>query len=180
MLEQYATTAHSSIQTLRDRARAPHKALGPPDAEYCVPTGFSWQVGDDTIHCPNCPLYLEVGFKHAVVPNEIEIWVPYFEDSPPLSDIVLIYVDGSKESIGNGTAQCDSPFTKPLYVKKKVARVRIYVSDATVCIDAVKLTSGNGHPNCSKCNPLRYIIRREPPFDTGHEITVPTARFVDK
>lgn len=180
MLEQYATTAYSSVQNLGDRTRAAHKALGPPDAEHCNPAGFSWQVGDDIIDCFNCQLYLEVGFKHAVVPNEIEIWVPSFGDSPPLSDIVLMYVDGSKESIGNGTAQCDSPFTKPLYVKKRVTRVRIYVSDASVCIDAVKLTSGIGHPNCSKCKPLKYVIRREPPFDTGHEITELNARFVDK
>ena len=180
MLEQYATTAYSSVQNSGDRSRAAHKALGPPDAEYCNLAGFSWYVADDGLLCDDCSLYLEVGFKHAVVPNEIAIWVPFFETSHPLTDIVMMYVDGSKESIGNGHAQCDSPFTKPLYVKKRVARVRIYVSDPSVAIDAVKLTSGIGHPNCSKCKPLQYIIRRDPPFDTGQEIRVGTSRFQDK
>lgn len=133
------------------------------------------------LDCPECKLYLELGFKEPVVPNEITIWVPYSgEQSHAFSNIVLIYVDDSSESIGSGTVQCDSPYTKQLYVKKKVASVRIFVTHQSVCIDAVKLTSRIGHPNCMKCKPLHYVIKRDPPFDTGSERRVATAHFEDK
>ncbi len=187
MLEQYATTANSSVLNWPDGSKAAHQAIGMPDADNCDLSQYSWRLPEEiAMNGPDSP-YLEVGFKQAVVPNRITIWVPHsdmYENSDvPLDafkDIRLIYVDGSTESIGKGAAQCDSPFTKPLYVKKKVSGVRIYVSHVGVSIDAVKLTSGIGHPNCSRCKPLRYVIRRQPPFDTGDEITVPTARFEDK
>jgi hypothetical protein len=188
MLEQYATTAYSPIKNWPDGSKAPHEATGPPDADNCNESPYAWSLPDTTrLYCENCPLYLEVGFKQAVVPKRITIWVPHSDmfsggDKPLLDvfkDIVLVYTDGSTESIGNGTAQCDSPFTKPLYVNKKVSTVRIYISHDRVFIDAVKLTSGIGHPNCSECKPLHYVIRRNPPFDSGQEIRVQTARYED-
>lgn len=177
MLEQYATTAYSPKESKPDGKYAAHQAIGPPDADHCGLTRLSWKP--DELYPETISNYLEVGFKQAVVPTELAIWVPY-KSKDAFSRIVLIYIDGSTESIGNGTAQCDSPFMKALYVKKKVSKVRIYVSGPSVCIDAVKLTSGIGHPNCSKCKPLHYVIRREPPFDIGHEKRVATARFEDK
>ena len=187
MLEQYATTAYSPIKNWPDGSMAPHEATGMPDADHCNPSMYSWQPPEEThLICPECPLYLEVSFKQAVVPNKITIWVPYLDMSlagsemtDTFKDIVLVYIDGSTESIGNGTAQCDSPFTKPLYVNKKVSSVRIYISHVGVFIDAVKLTSVIGHPNCSECQPLRYLIQRDPPFNSGQEIRVQTARFED-
>lgn len=183
MLEQYAATAFSPTSNIqRHGSNEPYQATGPPDGGHCSPSKKAWQPPEELyIRNPDIQLYLEVGFKQAVVPKEITIWVPYSDAiQDAFSDIVLVYTDGSTQSVGNGTAQCDSPFTKKLYVEKKVASVKIYVSHVSVCIDAVKLTSGIGHPNCSNCKSLRYVVRREPPFDTGHEIRVPTARFEDK
>ena len=187
VLEQYATTAYSSIRTRNAYSSitakdSPYHATGPPDSEHCKPSQKSaWKHPENVMACSDCQIYLEVGFKQAVVPNAIAIWVPFLDhESSTFADIVLIYTDGSRESIGNGTAQCDSPYTKQLNVKKMVASVRIYVPNQTVSIDAVKITSGIGHPNCTKCRPLHYIVRRDPPFKTGHETRVPTARFEDR
>ena len=176
VLQQYAVTALSSLKSYRK----PHEAIGPPDAEQCSPSPLAWLADEVTAYeCLDCEIYLEVGFKQAVVPQLITIWTPCSSnDRETFKDIVLLHVDGTEKSIGGGIAQCDSPYTKPIYVEKKVASVRIYVSDMSVCIDAVKLTSGIGHPNCSKCLPLRYVVERNPPFDS--EIVVPTAHFEDK
>lgn len=182
VLEQYASTASSPMSSKPDGNSAPHQAIGPPDAKECDSSALAWQpyTYENENTCTNCPLYLEVGFKEAVVPTSITIWNTGGAHEP-FSDIQLIFTDNTSQSIGNGTVQCDSPFTKPLYdVRKKVSKVRINVSSYNVLIDAVKLTSEVEHPNCSQCEPLEYIIHRNPPFDTGPEVRVSTTRYEDK
>ena len=180
VLEQYASTAYSPMPSKPTGNNAPHQATGFPDAEHCNVNPLAWNpdtifVNDDD----HDKLYIEVGFKEAVVPTAITIWVCWGANNA-FSDIKLIYTDGSVESIGNGTAQCDSPYTKPLYVKKKVSKVRIHISQPHTSIDAIKLISDVGHPNCSKCESLRYVISRKPPFDTGVETEVHTTYYEDR
>lgn len=182
VLEQYASTAYSPMPSKPTGSNAPHQATGFPDAEHCNMNPLAWRPDCDDADKYDYTLnklYIEVGFKEAVVPTAITIWVCWGANNA-FSDIKLIYTDGSVESIGNGTAQCDSPYTKPLYVKKKVSKVRIHVPHATTSIDAVKLISDVGHPNCSKCESLRYVISRKPPFDSGAETEVHTTHYEDR
>ncbi|EDO34671.1 predicted protein, partial [Nematostella vectensis] len=175
ILEQYAVTAFSPIKENRPNGYwAPQQALGAPDAKRCVLDPKAWNPMQKAPRsCPNC--YIELGFKEAIIPTELSIWVTWHPKNG-ISDIWLIFFDGTHESLGNATAQCDSPLTMAVRTHKKVVRVRIYTYTS---IDAVKLTSSVSHPNCRRCKPVHYLVSRDPPFLDGQEQVTKTTGLRD-
>lgn len=178
VFQQYAITAESPNPGKPNGYWAPHQAIGAPDADPCNMTPIGWSP--DTIysmdHCSGC--YIEFGFKEAVIPTRLSLWVVY-ASKDGISDIQLIFTDGSEQSLGSATAQCDAPLTITLRVKKKVAKVRVHVKNSIV-IDAIQLTSSVNHPNCDKCEPMEYLVTRTPPFPTGKTERVQTTQFEDR
>lgn len=180
VFQQYAVTATSPILPKPNGYWAPHQAIGAPDAEPChlKPGGWSPFSTDIFDQCVSSECHIEFGFKEAVVPTSLSVWVVW-NSKEGITDVTLIFVDGSEQSLGNATAQCDAPLTIALRVSKKVAKVRIHVKDSTV-IDAIQLTSTVNHPNCFECEPVEYLVSREPPFPSGRSEHVKTTRFEDR
>ena len=63
---QYATSASSPNPSKGTSHWAPHQATGPPDAESCMPSTFSWMP--DVYVCDE-PCYIVLGFKYPVIPR---------------------------------------------------------------------------------------------------------------
>lgn len=179
VFQQYAVSAHSPVPAKPNGYWAPHQAIGAPDAEPCYPNPQAWTpLTQAKVLCPEC--FIELGFKEAVVPTSLSVWVTY-RPKDGIRNIQLFFTDGTNASIGNATAQCDAPLTLPLKVgKKKVSKVRIYVSDPSTGIDAVQLTSAVDHPNCLKCKPVHYLVNRDPPLPSGTPERVDTTRYEDR
>lgn len=183
VFKQYAVTAESPIPAKPNGYWAPHQAVGAPDAQPCnvTPRGWSAFTPYSMGHCPECHCencYIEFGFAEAVVPTSLSIWVVW-NSKNGITDIQLIFEDGSELSLGNATAQCDAPLTMALRVNKKVSKVRIHVKEPT-CIDAIQLTSSVNHPNCTTCQPMEYKVIREPPFPSGQAKKVKKTRFEER
>lgn len=177
VLRQYAVTAQSPIPAKPNGYWAPHQAVGAPDAEPCHLSAPGWSAfSTPSDPCADC--YIEFGFKEAVIPTSLSVWVVW-NPSDSIHNIQLVFSDGSEESLGNATAQCDVPLTMALRVHKKVSGIRIHVKGVTV-IDAIQLTSSVNHPNCIKCQPVEYLVTREPPFPSGQPERVKKTRFEDR
>ena len=176
VFQQYAVTAKSPKPPTPNGYWAPHQAIGAPDAEPCILTPKAW-TPLTMADCQEC--YIELGFKEAVIPTRLSVWVTR-ESKAGISDIQLVFTDESRQSLGNATAQCDSPLTIALKVKRKVTKVVIYVNNPLTAIDAVQLTSSLNHPNCLKCEPMEYLVTRIPPFSSGKSERVKATRFEDR
>lgn len=179
VFQQYAVTAESPNPVKPNGYWAPHQAIGAPDAEPCNMTPIGWTPFTPYTmdHCSEC--YIEFGFKEAVIPTSLTLWV-IWSSKDGISDIQLIFTDGSEQSLGNATAQCDAPLTITLRVRKRVSKVRVHVRNPSTVIDAIQLTSSVNHPNCLKCEPMEYLVTRKPPFPTGKSERVKTTRFEDR
>lgn len=175
VFKQYAVSAESPIPAKPNGYWSPHQAIGAPDAEPCNLTPQAWSAFSSTELCPEC--YIEFGFKEAVIPTELSVWVVW-NAKAGVTNIQLIFEDGSKQSLGDVTAQCDAPLTMALRVNKRVSRIRINVKGSTE-IDAIQLTSSINHPNCLNCEPVEYLVTREPPFFSGKPQRVEKTRFED-
>nr|XP_006817135.1 PREDICTED: pappalysin-1-like [Saccoglossus kowalevskii] len=173
-LIQYAKTAYSPNPSWSFGDTS--QATGPPDAEHCDVSGKAWMPKD--IDCENC--YIELGFETNIVPIQLSIWVAW-NPSDGIKDVVLVFKDGTEQSLGAITAYCDMPYTTQLFVGRRVIeKVRIHVTNQYVSIDAVQLTSEKDHPVCKECKPLRYIIHRTPAFTLGeHRVTVQAPYYHD-
>lgn len=177
VLRQYAVTAYSPISDKPNGFWAPHQAIGAPDADPCELSPKAWSPLLKTPSCSNC--YIELGFKEAMVPTSLSIWVSWHSNNG-ISDIQLWFEDSSFKSLGNATAQCDTPLTIAIKTDKKVSKVRVYVRDPYTCIDAVQLTSSVLHPNCIRCKPLEYHVTRDPSFTSAKPVVVSQTRFIDQ
>ncbi|XP_044175227.1 pappalysin-1-like [Acropora millepora] len=175
VFKQYAVSAESPIPDKPNGYWSTHQAVGAPDAEPCILSPQGWNSFSSTEHCPEC--YIELGFKEAVIPTGLSIWVVW-NAKAGITNIQLIFEDGSEQSLGNATAQCGAPLTMALRVNKKVSKIRIEVGGSTE-IDAVQLTSSVNHPNCINCQPVEYLVTREPPFSSGKRQRVRKTRFED-
>lgn len=176
VFKQYAVSAESPIPDKPNGYWSTHQAVGAPDAEPCILSPQGWNPFSSTEHCPEC--YIELGFKEAVIPTGLSIWVVW-NAKAGITNIQLIFEDGSEQSLGNATAQCGAPLTMALRVNKKVSKIRIEVGGSTE-IDAVQLTSSVNHPNCINCQPVEYLVTREPPFSSGKRQRVRKTRFEDR
>ena len=180
IFQQYAVTVWSPNLVKPTGNWAPHQAIGAPDAQPCSLSPKAWLPESRT--CPEC--YIEVGFKKAVAPSLLSIWVPW-RPKDGISDIQLIFTDKTEESLGRASAQCDEPLTIPIKTNKKVMKVRIHVRNPYVSIDAVRLTSSVNHPNCRKCRDVFYTVTRHPPFPPSKDLVerkavVKTPNFKDR
>ena len=178
VFQQYAVTAWSPCLPRPNGYWAPHQAIGAPDAKPCTMSAVGWSP----FRSGCSEAFIEFGFKEAVIPTRLSVWV-LWSSKEGISDIQLIFADGSKMSLGIFTAQCDAPLTIPLApykVTKKISNVRIYLKDTSTTIDAIQLTSSVDHPNCLKCEPMEYRVTREPPFPSGSSERVRTTQFEDR
>ena len=73
-LQQYAATAFSPIPAGPNGYWAPHHAVGAPDSEPCYASILAWTPMMQS-ECPEC--FIELGFKEAVVPTLLSIWVTH-------------------------------------------------------------------------------------------------------
>lgn len=177
VLHQYAVSAYSPIADKPNGYWASHQAIGAPDVDPCRLSTSAWSLLQKQPSCPNC--YIELGFKEAVVPSGLSIWVNW-HSSNAISDIQLWHEDTTFTSLGNATAQCDTPLTMGIKTDKKVSKVRIYVRYPYTSIDAVQLTSSLQHRNCLPCKPLKYHITRTPAFTSAEPVIVTDTRFTDE
>lgn len=177
VFQQYAITAESPNPVKPNGYWAPHQAIGAPDSEPCYMAPKGW--APFTPYKMDQDFYIEFGFKVAVIPTSLTLWV-IWAAKDGISNIQLIFTDDSEQSLGNATAQCDAPLTMTLRVRKRVSKVRVRVKDPSTVIDAIQLTSSVNHPNCLKCKPVEYIVTREPAFPTGNSERVKTTRFEDR
>ena len=76
--------------------------------------------------------------------------------------------------------QCDVPYTRRIFTKKRTKRVRIGINDANTGIDAVQLISEEHHEQCVKCPRVQYIVSRQPSFESIEAKKVSNTRFVDR
>ena len=76
--------------------------------------------------------------------------------------------------------QCDVPYTKRIFTKKRTKKVRIGISDMETGIDAVQLISEEHNEHCAKCPPVQYIVNRQPSFKSVEAKKVSNTRFVDR
>lgn len=173
VFQQYAKTATSSVPPKPNGYWSPHQATGAPDAKSCNLSPHGWSP---VAHYEGG--YIVFGFKEAVTPTSMSLWVVW-NSKEGINDITLIFVDGTEKSLGNATAQCDSPLTMPLKVNKNVSKIRVHVKEMTV-IDAIQLTSSVNHPNCRECEPIEYLVSRQPPFPPGRAQRVKATRFEDR
>ncbi|XP_077986925.1 pappalysin-1-like [Glandiceps talaboti] len=176
-LEQYAYTAFSPNPSRQLGLWDPTQALGPPDAEYCDASTKAWLPDPLNTICDDC--YIELGFKIPVVPIALSLWVAW-NPSEGKTELKLIYTDNMEESLGTINAYCDMPYTMRLNVYKKVKAVRVHISSPYTSIDAVQIVSDHSHPVCQPCKPIKYVLHRMPPFETGvNVITVDSPKYID-
>lgn len=180
VFQQYAVSAWSPCPSRPNGYWAPHQAIGAPDvAKPCIMSVVGWSPF--RMQCSET--FIEFGFKEAVIPTKLSVWV-LFSSKDGITDIQLIFADDSKLSLGHFTAQCDAPLTIPLTpysLTKKISNVRIYLKkEISTVIDAIQLTSSVDHPNCLKCDPMKYLVTRDPPFPEGSSVPVDSTQFEDR
>ena len=122
IFQQFAVTAWSPNPAKPSGNWAPHQAIGAQDAQPCSASPRAWLP--ETRSCPDC--YIELGFKKAVIPSRLSIWVPY-NPKDGIRDTQLIFSDKTEKSLGNATAQCDEPLTIPIKTNKKVISLLLLV-----------------------------------------------------
>ncbi|XP_055515713.1 pappalysin-1-like [Leucoraja erinacea] len=181
-LVQYAFNASSPRPCDPSGHWSPREAEGPPDVEQpcenCVKT-WSPDAGVDVKTVPpSCPeaqgCYLELEFRHALIPDSLTVWVTFIEDDTheAIHNIKLLTVSGKEISLGAQKVFCDVPITLKLMVTEEVYAVRLYTLDEHLEIDAAMLTSAPHNVLCGECRAIRYKIHRHPPFQQGATVTV--------
>ncbi|XP_051893074.1 pregnancy-associated plasma protein A, pappalysin 1a isoform X3 [Pristis pectinata] len=176
-LVQYAFNASSPRPCDPSGHWSPREAEGPPDVEQpCENSVRTWSpdagVDDKTVP-PVCPepqgCYLELEFRYALIPDSLTIWVTFTEGAAhgAVHNIKLLTVNGNEISLGPQNVFCDVPITVRLLVTEEVYAVQIFTLDEHLEIDAAMLTSAPQNTLCRECQPIRYKITRDPPFQEG-------------
>eukprot|EP00062_Callorhinchus_milii_P011402 gi/632957379/ref/XP_007894444.1/ PREDICTED: pappalysin-1 [Callorhinchus milii] len=190
-LVQYTYKASSPLPCDSSGHWSPREAEGPPDVEQpCENSVRTWSpdagVDQKTIP-PACPepqgCYLELEFRHALIPDSLTIWVTFMSTEwaahGAIHNVKLLTVSGNNISLGPQNVFCDVPITVKLSVAEEVYGIQIFTLDEHLEIDAAMLTSGAQNALCKQCQPVQYQIIRDPPFKAGRSITVLGRRFED-
>ncbi|KAM4722913.1 pappalysin-2 [Rhinophrynus dorsalis] len=177
-IHQYVHHASSTRACDSSGYWTPEEAVGPPDVDQpCEPSLQAWSPElhlyhtNVTVPCPQpngC--MLELHFQRPVIPQTLTIWVTYLSPnlSSSLSDVEVLLEQGETIHLGSMEAFCDMPLTIKLTPDQNVSGVRIYTFDERMEIDAALLVSIPSNPLCLSCNPVRYRVLRDPPFQRHH------------
>ncbi|XP_063051363.1 pregnancy-associated plasma protein A, pappalysin 1b [Engraulis encrasicolus] len=204
VLLQYATNASSPRPCAPSGHWSPREAEGPPDVEQvCEPSVLTWSpsAGQDSgsvgaASCPPQGCMLQLEFAQPLVPDSLTVWVTFFSaeetELPAVHNVLLLTLGGRNVSLGPQDAFCDVPLTlrvpPDLLMQQdgsleQVYGVQIFTMEQHLEIDAVMMASRPDCPLCQACHPLRYRLRRQPPFrHAPHGLTVEdgTRRYVDR
>uniref|UniRef100_A0A8D2LSN0 Pappalysin-1 n=1 Tax=Varanus komodoensis TaxID=61221 RepID=A0A8D2LSN0_VARKO len=195
VLAQYAFSASSPMPCDPSGHWSPRGAEGHPDVEQpCKPDVRTWSPNSVVIKQtvpPACPepqgCYLELEFQYPVIPEALTIWVTYvspeWDSKEAINDIKLLMVSGQNISLGPQNFFCDIPMTIRMDAKKvnkEVLGIQIYTLDEFLEIDAAMISSVPESEQCASCQPIKYKVGREPPFqkDSSVIITDLSRKFV--
>ncbi|KAK7488072.1 hypothetical protein BaRGS_00020663, partial [Batillaria attramentaria] len=160
---------------------APVQAIGPPDAEPCVPSVKAWMP--EVPHCSKKFCMLELALDTPVVADSLDkitvglaikihvltndvigfsitLWVTWNADG--VRRIRLIYEDGSGTALKSTPAFCDLPFTARVTSPLRLHKVRVYTRTPFTAVDALRVVSRPQEPRCRSCEPIKYRVYRRP------------------
>ncbi|XP_062873923.1 pregnancy-associated plasma protein A, pappalysin 1b [Trichomycterus rosablanca] len=192
---QYASHSSSPKPCATSGHWSPREAEGPPDVEQvCEPSVRTWSphagLDSSSVGSASCPpqgCMLQLNFAYPLVPDSLTVWITFFSsmesDLAAIHNILLLTLSGNNVSLGPQSVFCDTPLTVKLAVEEEVYGVQFFTMDHHLEIDATLMASKPGHVLCQECQPLHYMLTRDPPFSNAPHGLVfmdTTRRFTDR
>uniref|UniRef100_A0AAR2LIP0 Sushi domain-containing protein n=1 Tax=Pygocentrus nattereri TaxID=42514 RepID=A0AAR2LIP0_PYGNA len=194
VLMQYATNSSSPRPCAPSGHWSPREAEGPPDVEQvCEPSVRTWSpnagLDSGSVGSASCPLQgcmLQLDFSYPLMPDSLTVWVTFFSPEEnglaAIHNILLLTMSGNNVSLGPQSVFCDTPLTLKLEVDEEVYGVQFFTMDQHLEIDATLMASKPGNMLCQACQPLRYRLTRDPPFNHAPHgvVLMEPRRYIDR